>query len=76
MKMHRFLGPVRRGAGALLVGGCAGAVLLAVSAAVLLLGGCAGSGARPSVDSGLRPTNVELYIASQSCFQGEVVPCG
>ena len=25
---------------------------------------------------GLRPTNAELYILSQSCFQGEVVPCG
>lgn len=26
--------------------------------------------------AGLRPANAELYILSQSCFQGEVVPCG
>ncbi len=23
-----------------------------------------------------RTTNVELFLLSQSCFQGEVVPCG
>jgi hypothetical protein len=24
----------------------------------------------------LRPTNVEVRILSQSCFQGEIEPCG
>lgn len=36
----------------------------------------AGVPALNSVDPTLRPTNVELYILSQSCFQGEIIPCG
>lgn len=23
-----------------------------------------------------RPTNVEIQLISQSCFQGEIIPCG
>jgi len=50
--------------------------LALLGAGALLWGGCASRLASQGVDSGLRPTNVELYILSQSCFQGEVVPCG
>lgn len=47
--------------------GLAGAVALGGSSASALfgLGG-----------SKTRPTNVEIRILSQSCFQGEVEPCG
>ncbi len=55
-----------------------------LAAGGILLGGStghatqqgAGLPALNSADPSLRPTNVELYIVSQSCFQGEVVPCG
>jgi len=46
--------------------------LLAVGA--VFLGGCSlgsrGGGAK------LRPTNEEIRLISQSCFQGEIEPCG
>ena len=54
--------------------GLLGLALLGVG--TLLLGGCSAGLAAHGANSGLRPTNVELYILSQSCFQGEVVPCG
>ncbi|MFH1143217.1 MAG: hypothetical protein V1774_01575 [Candidatus Eisenbacteria bacterium] len=52
-----------------------GSALLAVP---LVLGGCAfgGLGSNGVVDNGLRPTNVEVRILSQSSFQGEIEPCG
>jgi hypothetical protein len=49
---------------------CAAAALLALLAA-------AGCGMRSSQDS--RPPrtgNVTLHFVSQSCFQGEIIPCG
>ncbi len=73
-----------RRAAAIAVGAC----LLAGAAGAV---GSSGSLLAPSSDSTfrpwmfgedevsgqrLRPTNVELCIFSQSCFQGEVVPCG
>jgi len=36
-------------------------------------GGMRGSAAAAAAR---RPTNVEVRILSQSCFQGEVTPCG
>lgn len=45
-----------------------GAALLAV----FLLQGCALMGG----NSGKRPTNIEVRFLSQSCFNGDVVPCG
>ncbi len=52
-----------------------GMLALAVLGAGTLF--CAGGSAKVAPQgSGLRPTNAELYILSQSCFQGEVVPCG
>ncbi len=46
------------------------AVLGALSVAAILAQGC-GGGAHLK-----RPVNVEVRLVSQSCFQGEVVPCG
>ena len=40
--------------------------------AVLVLAGCSAG----SKSSNLRATNAELRIVSQSCFQGEIEPCG
>jgi hypothetical protein len=50
--------------------------LALLGAGTLFWGVCSAKSVAGSVDSGLRPTNVELYVLSQSCFQGEVVPCG
>ena len=63
MRSHGLLGLAWLGAGALIFAGCSGHMATRHAADQ-------GAGA------GLRPTNVELYILSQSCFQGEVVPCG
>lgn len=41
-----------------------------------LLQGCAGGMLGGHGSSDLRRTNVEVRVISQSCFQGEVVPCG
>jgi hypothetical protein len=53
--------------------------LLAVFAGALVLSGslslCA-AGFLGFGGSKLRPTNVEIQILSQSCFQGEIEPCG
>jgi len=76
MEFRRLLASARRGGEVLRPRSCAGVLLLGGGALALLLGGCAARAAQPGVAAGLRPTNVELYIASQSCFQGEVVPCG
>ncbi len=46
---------------------------LSVLASGLLLPGCR-PGSKP--DAGLRPTNVEVCLVSQSSFQAELVPCG
>ena len=43
--------------------------------AALVLQGCSG-GFLGLGGPKLRPTNVEIQLVSQSCFQGEVVPCG
>ncbi len=48
----------------------------ALLGAGVLLAGVASGLASQLNSPGLRPTNVELYIVSQSCLQGEVVPCG
>ena len=46
----------------------------AAAAALILLAGCAlRSGGESRVP---RAGNVTLHILSQSCFQGEIVPCG
>lgn len=42
------------------------------AAAVVILAGCSFG----SQSSGLRITNAELRIISQSSFQGEIEPCG
>jgi hypothetical protein len=47
----------------------------ALIAGLSVMAGCTAGflgGAGPA----LRPTNVELHILSQSCFQGEIEPCG
>jgi len=52
---------------------------LALLAAFVMLAvvATASHGSRNAVDESLlRPTNIELRILSQSCFQGEIVPCG
>ncbi len=51
-----------------------GLALLAVG--LIAAQGCSFLSSGGGGSNGLRPTNVELYIVSQSCFQGEVVPCG
>jgi len=51
-----------------LLGGLAG-----LAALVLVAAGCAGT---MGGKSGLRATNAEVRILSQSCFQGEIEPCG
>lgn len=48
--------------------------LLAVLA--VTAGGCSFGFLGSQGDSGLRPTNVEVRLLSQSCFQGEIEPCG
>ena len=50
----------------------AAAALLAAG----LLQGCTGGMLGGHGSSDLRTTNVEVRVLSQSCFQGEVVPCG
>ena len=47
--------------------------LVGLAALVLIAGGCAGM---MGPKSGLRTTNAEVRILSQSCFQGEIEPCG
>jgi hypothetical protein len=49
-------------------------VLFAVIA--LVASGCSLGSLGSRGDAGLRPTNVEVRILSQSCFQGEIEPCG
>jgi len=63
-----LLGLILLGAGGILIGGRAGHAAAQGAGDVAMLSAGAGTG--------LRSTNVELYIVSQSCFQGEVVPCG
>lgn len=46
-----------------------------MSAAAVILQGCS-VGFLGFGGPQLRPTNVEVQLVSQSCFQGEVVPCG
>lgn len=46
--------------------------LLAASIAL----GAAAFASHDRATANLRPTNVELRIFSQSCFQGEIEPCG
>ncbi len=46
--------------------------LVAGVATLALLQGCALTGG----PSGKRPTNVEVRIISQSCFNADIVPCG
>jgi len=46
--------------------------LLAASVAL----GAAAFASHDRATANLRPTNVELRIFSQSCFQGEIEPCG
>jgi hypothetical protein len=53
--------------------------LLAVFAAAAILSGSLSLCAAGFLGFGgpkLRPTNVEIQILSQSCFQGEIEPCG
>ncbi len=50
-----------------------GRLLAGLAAAVLIAGGCAGM---LGPKANLRPTNTEVRILSQSCFQGEIEPCG
>jgi len=49
--------------------------LLGILASLLVLSGCSagflGIGGRDA-----RPANVAVHIISQSCFEGEVEPCG
>ena len=52
------------------------ALLGALVALALILGGCSFGFLGSDSDAGLRPTNVEVRILSQSCFQGEIEPCG
>ncbi|MCK4412352.1 MAG: hypothetical protein KAY32_02290 [Candidatus Eisenbacteria sp.] len=52
------------------------ALLALLAALVLTVGGCSFGFLGSKSDSGLRPTNVEVRIISQSCFQGEIEPCG
>ncbi len=47
-----------------------------LAAAAVLLQNCAFGSKAAKPDAGLRATNVELRILSQSCFQSEIVPCG
>ncbi len=53
---------------------CTARMRTAAAAMLALLAGCAlrsgGDGRVPRAD------NVTLHILSQSCFQGEIVPCG
>ena len=44
--------------------------MVSLLATFALLQGCGG------LRTVKRPTNVEVRILAQSCFQGEVVPCG
>lgn len=44
-----------------------------LAALVLIAGGCAGM---MGGKAGLRTTNAEVRILSQSSFQGEIEPCG
>ena len=45
-------------------------------AAAVLLQGCAGGFLGLGGGPKIRPANMEVRILSQSCFQGEVIPCG
>jgi hypothetical protein len=47
--------------------------VMGLAALVLIAGGCAGM---MGSTSGQRATNAEVRILSQSCFQGEIEPCG
>ena len=48
--------------------------LVALGSLALVVGGCAFGFMGQSAN--VRPTNVEVRIVSQSCFQGEIEPCG
>jgi hypothetical protein len=48
-------------------------LLAGLAALALIAGGCAGF---LGPKSGMRTTNTEVRILSQSCFQGEITPCG
>jgi len=47
-----------------------------IALSMLLVLGWAGLAAMRASASAERITNVEVRIVSQSCFQGEVTPCG
>ncbi|MCK4302960.1 MAG: hypothetical protein KAY24_01840 [Candidatus Eisenbacteria sp.] len=46
-----------------------------LAAATILMQGCS-AGFLGMGGASLRHTNVEVQLISQSCFQGELVPCG
>jgi predicted Rossmann-fold nucleotide-binding protein len=48
-------------------------LLSVLSLSVLIVQGCASGLMGKSTK---RATNVEIQVVSQSCFQGELVPCG
>ncbi len=51
---------------------------LLLTALLLAIGGACGSSvsAKGHFEETLRPTNIEVRLISQSCFQGEIEPCG